>query len=450
VSWRVVLGFGLLGLALGFGWGIADRPLYRATAGVAVESDSQGSDQARLERFAQRGESRRVASAAAGLLGADVAAADLLADVTVAPAADGGALVVSAESESPDYAAAAAEGWALALVKVEGDPLAAGAAAEIPTAPYENRSAALWSAFGLAAGLIFGGLVAGALAIGGARRPAGEAPEPADPDRRSSSLPMDDLEADDHPHPVVTPEPGPRGPELAPGPGVVPGRGPGSTPPLLGSLSSGITPVAIGEDGSLALDRTLGDLRPVAAALAFAPGGRPRTLAVASVGDDDAGARIGIGLAFLAADTGIRVLLVEADFDAPLVADMLGIVPDPGLGDYLVGDAAPREVVRSVRVTPGAADATIDLTCVPAGGTGGEASVIGPRFAGLLERLSRVYELVIYLTPPAATDEAAAVTRLVDSTVLAAGAEVSTEETLGAVRSLEEGAAIDGLIRCEA
>ena len=84
-GWRIVLALALIGTALGFGWGIADQPRYRATATVAVESDSQGSDQARLERFAQRGGSDEVATKAASLLGDDVPGADLLADVTVRP-----------------------------------------------------------------------------------------------------------------------------------------------------------------------------------------------------------------------------------------------------------------------------------------------------------------------------------------------------------------------------
>lgn len=160
LSWRTILALGLLGMILGFGWGIADQPVYRATAGVAVESDSQGADEARLERFAQVGESERVATVAAGLLGSDVAGADLLSDVTVEPASAGGAVLVVATSESPDYAAAAANGYAEALVNVEGDPLALGAAATIPSEPYENRSAPLSAAIGLLAGLILGVIVA--------------------------------------------------------------------------------------------------------------------------------------------------------------------------------------------------------------------------------------------------------------------------------------------------
>ena len=48
-AWRILIALALIGAALGFAWGVADQPRYRATATVAVESDSQGSDQARLE-----------------------------------------------------------------------------------------------------------------------------------------------------------------------------------------------------------------------------------------------------------------------------------------------------------------------------------------------------------------------------------------------------------------
>jgi hypothetical protein len=177
LSWRTILSFGLLGLILGFGWGIADQPLYRATAGIAVESDSQGADRAGLERLAQRGESEQVASKAAGLLGGDVAGADLLADVAVTPAPEGGAVVVTATSESPDYAAAAADGYAEALVKVEGDPVALGASASIPSQPYENRSAPLSAAIGLLVGLALGVVVAVAVVFSGRRSDPGAGPE---------------------------------------------------------------------------------------------------------------------------------------------------------------------------------------------------------------------------------------------------------------------------------
>jgi capsular polysaccharide biosynthesis protein len=177
--WRLIFVVGLLGLVLGGAWGVADQPVYMATAGVAVESDSQGADEARLERFAQRGESDEVATVAAGLLGNDVPGADLLSEVSVRPAPQGGAVIVAASSETPDFAAAAANGIAAALVKVEGDPLALGADASLPTSPSEGRSAVRCAAIGLLAGLLVG-LIAAAVSSTRRRAPSRHDERPRD------------------------------------------------------------------------------------------------------------------------------------------------------------------------------------------------------------------------------------------------------------------------------
>jgi len=416
VSWRVVLALGLLGLALGFAWGIADEPAYRATAGVAVESDSQGGDPARLERFAQRGESRRVASVAAGLLGGDVSGADLLADVKVSPAPSGGAVIVTAESRSPDYAAAAAEAWAEALVKVEGNPLAAGAVAEIPSSPYRNRSAALWSAIGALVGLLAGVLLAAIHARADRRHASSGPPVPtaggqtAPPDRPSPP----DVEA--------AAEAGPHA-ELA------------VAPPVLGTVSASTADLAA--------------LRPALEELGLDAGGEGGSLAVATVADDDAGARVGLALALAAADAGTRVLLVDTDFEEPAVAALLEIDEEPGLSDYLEGTAGPREVVRPVRVGVPGVEPPIDIACIPAGRGDAAGALAGSRFEGLVERLARIYELVVYVAAPAATEEATAVTRLAGMTVLATGSEASADESAGAIRLLAD-AEIAGSVACEA
>ncbi len=299
-GWRIVLAMALVGTLLGFGFGIADQPRWRATATVAVESDSQGSDEARLERFAQRGESEQVATAAAGMLGDDVPGADLLADISVRPAAPGGFLIVTADADAPDVAAAAADGFQRALVEVEGDPLALGKAATIPSEPYEDRSAALWAGIGFLAGL--------------------------------------------------------------------------------------------------------------AAALAVA-----------------------------AAGAGRNVLLVETDLAAAALAAALGVAPSPGLVDYLGGDAAPRDVLRAVVVAP---SGSAGFACVPAGVAAAGASVAGPRFEGLVGRLARVYDLVIYVAPPVLdSSDADAVTGLTEAVAVVAGPGVGADE-LDEAAGLLEGARV--------
>ncbi len=414
--WRLVFTLALLGLVLGFGWGIADRPIYRAIATVAVESDSQGADDARLERFAQRGGSAEVATEAAGLLGDDVAGADLLSTVNVRPAPRGGALIVSATSESPDLAAAAADGFAEALVEVEGDPLALGAAAELPSAPVENRPAGLCAAVGLLIGALLG-LIAAALLSTSAQRgrrsrraEAGSGPAEAltTSSREPLSEPLTLFAAD-------------LGADLI---GTLAGSGRGVGEDPSGVLSLGADDLEAARDTA---DRI---------GLGEEPG--PRSIAVVEVGHSGNGSSAATCLATAAAEFGGRILLVEADLGEPELAARLGIEPAPGLHDYLDGEAAPREVLRTVRVAvdDGDPSATVTFACVPAGRPGLAASVAGPQFEGLVDRLARVYDLVVYLAPPVpASDEAEAIGELVDGVVVLVDVDAA-RETLDRARDL--------------
>ncbi len=417
-GWRIVLVLALIGMVLGFGWGIADQPRWRATATVAVESDSQGSDEARLERFAQRGESEEVATTAAGILGDDVPGADLLADVTVRPASQGGFLVVTADADAPDVAAAAADGFQRALVEVEGDPLALGRAAAIPAEPYEDRSAALWAGIGFLAGLVAGLLAAGLFAR--SRR------------RRDTAAPA----------PPVAPEP-----SVEPGPAQSPGSDAGAGDPLvafaagLGARLVDFDPgpggsVARGGDGGIAIPaRAVAEVGMLADRLRLRVAGGPGSLAVTAVsaGTDVAG--IAAALAAAAAGAGRNVLLVEADLGAPELATALGVAPAPGLADYLEGGASPREVLRTVAVAPGG---DTGFACVPAGVAGSGASVTGPRFESLVGRLARVYDLVIFVAPPIlGSGDADSVVGLTDAIVVVAGPDAGAGDLDDAAGLLE-------------
>ncbi len=397
-SWRIVLGLALIGALLGFGWGIADQPVWRATATVVVESDSQGSDQARLERFAQRGGSEEVATKAAGLLGDDVPGADLLAQVTVRPSPRGGFLVIAADADAPDVAAAAADGYQRALVAVEGDPLAPGKAARIPSEPYEDRSAALWAGIGFLAGLLVGLLTAGLL-VASRRRGVDAAPRAAPP-----SVAVD-------PPAAFADRLGARLTDFDPGAGGTLVRADG------GGVE--IPRQAVAEVGMLA-DR-----------LRIRAGGGPRSLAITAVGDGVDVTGLAAALAAAAAGAGRSVLLVEADLAAPQAAGRLGVASAPGLADYLNASASPREVLRSVEMAPGG---TTGFVCVPAGMAGGDASLAGDRFAGLVRRLDRVYDLVIYVAPAILDGpDAEAVARLTEAVavVVGSGADPDLDDAAG-------------------
>jgi tyrosine-protein kinase len=421
--WRTILALGLLGLLLGFGWGIADQPVYRATAGVAVESDSQGSDRARLERFAQRGGSERVATKAAGLLGGDVAGADLLADVEVKPSPKGGAVIVVAKSESPDYAAAAADGYAEAIVKVEGDPLALGSTASIPSAPFENRSAPLSAGIGLLAGLLLGMAVATALTLA---------------ERRRRDQPLE---------PIVS--------SFGDGVGTEPERDPVADladrlgAPLLGCVSGADIAIDGGESGTISVAAgRLDDLRSAVTRLGIASGNGPGSIAVMAVGDDAVGAGVATGLSLAAAEAELRVLLVEADVAEPVLHGRLGIAPEPGLCDYVEGAASPRDVLRTVRAEI-EDDPAVGFACVPAGRAGPASSIRGHRFTSLVGQLSRVYELVVYTSPPVlAGEEAEGLAELVDAVLLVVGATAEDDDLERAGAALSA-TAVAGVFACE-
>lgn len=421
--WRSILVIGLLGLAIGFGWGVADQPRYRATAGVAVESDSQGSDRSRLERFAQRGESEEVATEAAGLLGDDVPGADLLSDVVVKPSPKGGAVIVAATSESPDYATAAANGYAEALVEVEGDPLALGAAAQIPSAPIEERSAGLYAAIGLLLGLLIGLVVALAMTLAGRRAGPGRAASGHRDEHPDEAFPGAD--------PAV---------DLADRLGV----------PLLGYLPEADARMLRAASGTIDLPSDqLDDLRGIVSALDLGRGTSPGSVGVLALGAGDLGAYVAIGLTTAAADETQSAILVDADLSRPALAGWLGVAPGPGLAEYLNGDAAPRDVLRTVRAEVAAAETPAGFACVPAGLPRPGASIRNDRFRGLVGRLSRAYDVAVYTSAqPLDGGEAGFLAGLVDAVVVVVGSAVADEDVVraGDVLSAFE---VAGVVSCE-
>ena len=414
---RAVLTVGLVGALAGFLWGVADVPRYSATATVVVAGEGGGPpDPAEVSRFAELGSGSTVGTQAAGLLGGDVAGADLLSDVVVRPAARSGTIIVQASADSPDFAVAAANGFAEALVDVGGKPLEPGAAATLPDGPSENRSAPLWSAIGLALGLLAGAL---ALLVS-SRRGAGAMEVP----REAAAIPA--------------------GAE-------------GSSVPAAEAFGAAGVLVSFDDprdlihrrNGALRLGRS-GDqsMSTLAHRLSLDDADAPRTLAILEVAAGDGARFVLLGLAIAAGELGLRVLVVEADLSRPALAGLAGVAPSPGLRDYLWGTAGPRDVLRSV----GAAndDGPVPLACVPAGDVGGEASpgIAGPRFDGLVERLPRVYDLVIFSGPPASlAGDADALARAVEGLVLVAADEDGAGTRIAAsAASLPPGKLLGGVL----
>jgi Mrp family chromosome partitioning ATPase len=417
---RVVLALGLIGLLAGFLWGIADVPSYTATATLLVSPDGGEVDPAELDRLAGLGETEKVAAKAAAKLGRDVPGADLLSDVTVTPAPARGGLVVRARADAPDVAAAAANGYVAALVDVGGKDLEAGAEAELPDSPSSNRSALLWSAIGLLAGLLIGAALV--LAFGFRRRAASE----------GLAAPVAEPTAGE---PEGAPEPEPE-PE--------PEHEPEALPQIAALPLAG--PIAARRDDNLRVGpdagEVLGELLDIAAA-----GEEDGDVRIAVLGAAPADpAELALGLAVAAAGRGLSVIVVEADLDRPQLAELAAIPAAPGLADYLAGDAGPRDVLRSARTAEGP-----PVVCLPAG-TGSNrprASLSGGRFESLAGRLPRVYDLVLF-TGAAPGKGGGPVAGVADAVLLVAAGpdaderlaeaarEVDADALLGAVRTTPE------------
>lgn len=379
---RAVLAAAIAGLLAGVLWGVADAPRYTATATVLVSGDGGApATDTELGAAVQLAGSERVASRTAILIGGDVGGADILSDVEVSADPGAGAVRIAADSESPDFAAAAANGYALALTKVGGKRFELGSEATIPDSPSENRSAPLWGLFGLLAGTALG---FGGVALRDRRARAGGEAEPGSADGAAMAGP----EAGGRPASFA-------GADALPVANVVELGAPGD---LLRF-----------EGGRVETDPEAGrGIAALAARLAIGADDGPRVLTF--IDGDEAGGALAVAssLAIAAGGMGVRAIVVESDVASPALAALLDLPATPGLIDYLRGDAAPRDVLRSVRVRPGeGSSGATQLTCVLAGEAEGDG-IDEERFAALIERLARVYDLVLVCGPPVA-DGAAAV-----------------------------------------
>jgi Mrp family chromosome partitioning ATPase len=150
--------------------------------------------------------------------------------------------------------------------------------------------------------------------------------------------------------------------------------------------------------------------------LEFLQAGNPlRSVLVTSGLPEEGKSTVAMALAGAAAVAGKRVLLVECDLRRPCFADRLGIDQEPGLTDYLVGQAAPADVLQVVKlISPSgvngdkAANTAKDseehanLVCITAGSAAPlPAELLGSeRFASFLSKVSKAYDLVVLDSSP--------------------------------------------------
>lgn len=139
-----------------------------------------------------------------------------------------------------------------------------------------------------------------------------------------------------------------------------------------------------------------------------------RVLGVTSAVAGEGKTLTAINLAASMAMTGRkRVLLLDMDLRKSSIANELSIAPGPGLGDFLLGNAAQGDILRNSMVS--------GLSVIPCGKMIASPAdlLAGQRFRTLLGDLRSQFDLVIMDTPPVLpVPDALTVAEQVDSFVL--------------------------------
>jgi succinoglycan biosynthesis transport protein ExoP len=170
---------------------------------------------------------------------------------------------------------------------------------------------------------------------------------------------------------------------------------------------------------------------------------RPKSIVISSSIPGEGKSTIAINLAVSLADTGARVILVDADLRRPSIAEYAGIEGGAGLTTVLIGRADVEDVVQPLGTT------TLDL--LPAGQIPPNPSELlgSPAMAGLLDRLTTSYDTVLLDSPPLLpVTDAAVLTKLAGGALVVVGADrihrPQLQETLGSLQTA--GAHVLGIV----
>ena len=145
-----------------------------------------------------------------------------------------------------------------------------------------------------------------------------------------------------------------------------------------------------------------------------------KTLLVTSTVPGEGKSWISSNLAVAFAQAGKRVVLIDADMRKGRVYNIFGVLPRPGLSNYLSGvnenNQEETNIVKFIRETE-----VPNLYVMPAGNIPPNPSeiLITPQMANLLEDLKRECDLVIIdATPCKLVTDAVILSRIVDSTII--------------------------------
>ncbi len=145
---------------------------------------------------------------------------------------------------------------------------------------------------------------------------------------------------------------------------------------------------------------------------------RAKSVVISSSIGDEGKSTIAINLAVAFADTGARVILVDADLRRPSIAQYIGIEGNVGLTTVLIGRADVQDVVQPFGAS------TLDV--LPTGQIPPNPSELlgSPAMAGLLDRLTATYDMVLLDSPPLLpVTDAAVLSKLAGGVLLVVGAD---------------------------
>jgi capsular exopolysaccharide synthesis family protein len=146
-----------------------------------------------------------------------------------------------------------------------------------------------------------------------------------------------------------------------------------------------------------------------------------RSLAVTSTGPGEGKTVVSSNLALALAQTGQRVLLIDADMRRPRVHEVFGLQQEPGLSNVLVGDAKVSEATQQISAG--------GLWVMPAGHIPpNPAELLGSaRFEQFIENLKKHFAWVVIDTPPVMpVTDAPIVAHIASGTIFVVGAEMTS------------------------
>ncbi|MDQ3571572.1 MAG: AAA family ATPase [Actinomycetota bacterium] len=182
----------------------------------------------------------------------------------------------------------------------------------------------------------------------------------------------------------------------------------------------------------------------------FEPGQPLRTVLVTSGLAQEGKSTVAAAVASAAAAAGQRTLLVDCDLRRPTLAQRLNLKPEPGLAEYLAGEASPNDVLQVLSVSVNGTDGQMTqqandenpisgkaLVCIAAGSPPSQPAELlaSERCRDFFAKVAKAYDLVVIdSSPMLASVDPLTLLPHVDGVLLCVRVGESTRDEAGAVK----------------